>query len=155
MAIDVGTAAHDFTLKNQHGEDVTLSELRGQPVVVLFFPFAFSGICTGELSELRDRFAELEAAAGTGVRLLAVSVDHVFANRAFADRDGYDFDILSDFWPHGEVARAFGVFNEQAGAPNRGTFVLDSQGIVRWSVEYPIGTARNFEAYRQALGELG
>jgi peroxiredoxin len=154
MALQAGTPAPDFTLKNQHGEAITLSALRGQPVVVVFFPFAFSGICTGELCEIRDRFLELEQAAGTGVKLLAVSVDHLFANRAFADHDGYSFDILSDFWPHGEVARAFGVFNDRAGAANRGTFVIDSQGIVQWSIEHPIGSARDFDAYRQALSVL-
>lgn len=154
MVIQPGMQAPDFTLKNQHGQDITLSSLRGAPVVVVFFPFAFSGICTAELGEFRDRFAELERAAGSPVRVLAISADHFFSNRAFADRDGYRFDLLSDHWPHGEAARAYGVFNEAAGAAGRGTFVVDSQGIVRYAIERPLGEARDFDACREALAAL-
>ena len=152
MTLSVGDTAPDFTLKNQHGQEISLSGLRGKPVALVFFPFAFSGICTGELCEIRDN---LDVFAADGVTVLAISCDHFFSNRAFADRDGYTFDILSDFWPHGAVSQAYGVFEEAAGAPRRGTFVIDADGIVRWSVENPIGEARDFTGYKDALAALG
>src|SRR5690349_21042020 len=114
MTIEIGQQAPDFTLKNQHGEDISLSGLQGRKVALVFFPFAFSGICTGELCEIRDN---IEAFSGGDVEVLAISCDHFFSNRAFADAEGYTFSVLSDFWPHGEVSRAYGIFNEGAGAP--------------------------------------
>ena len=147
--VDVGDAAPDFTLKNQHGEDVTLSSFRGTPVVLVFFPFAFSGICSGEFAELRDHASELQDA-----EVLAVSCDHFFANRAFADAQGLEFSVLSDFWPHGEVARAYGIFNDEVGVAERGTYVIDGSGIVRWKVEQGIGEARDLGSYRDALAAL-
>lgn len=152
MALSVGDTAPDFTLKNQHGQEIALSALRGKPVVLVFFPFAFSGICTGELCEIRDN---LNVFTDDGVTVLAISCDHFFSNRAFADRDGYTFDILSDFWPHGAVSQAYGVFEESAGAARRGTFLIDADGIIRWSVENPIGEARDFLGYKDALAALG
>ena len=146
MTLGIGDLAPDFTLKNQHGEEITLSAFRGSNVVVVFFPFAFSGICTGELGELRD--ADLDA------EVLAISCDHFFSNRAFADRDGYEFSILSDFWPHGDVSRDYGTFNDGAGAPNRGTYVVDREGVLRWKVEQGIGEARKLEDVRQALADI-
>lgn len=152
MVLEIGASAPDFTLKNQHGEDITLSSFRGASnVVVVFFPFAFSGICTGELCEIRDNLTDLTA---QGAEVLAVSCDHFFSNRAFSDRDGYTFSILSDFWPHGEVSRAYGTFNESAGAPNRGTYVIDADGVLRWKVENGISDARDLSAYREALAAL-
>jgi peroxiredoxin len=147
--VDIGDFAPDFTLTNQHGEDVTLSSFRGTPVVLVFFPFAFSGICTGEFSEIRDHPDELE-----GAEVLAVSCDHFFANRAFADAQKLEFSVLSDFWPHGEVSRAYGIFNEDVGVAERGTYVMDSQGIVRWKVEQSIGEPRDLGAYQEALATL-
>jgi peroxiredoxin len=144
--VDVGELAPDFTLKSQHGEDVTLSSFRGTPVVLVFFPFAFSGICADEFAEIRDH--ELDA------EVLAISCDHVFANRAFADAHHLGFSVLSDFWPHGDVSRAYGIFNEDVGVAERGTYVLDGQGIVRWKVEHGIGEARDLRAYREALDTL-
>ena len=151
MTLEIGSAAPDFTLKNQHGEDITLSSLRGTNVVLVFIPFAFSGICTGELCEIRDN---PDAFASEGAEVLAISCDHFFSNRAFADRDGYTFSILSDFWPHGEVSRAYGSFNEDAGAPNRGAFVIDREGVLRWQVVNGIGEARDLADYRAALADL-
>lgn len=151
MTLEIGAPAPDFTLRNQHGEDVSLSGLRGRPVAIVFYPFAFSGICTGELCEIRDH---LDAFAGGDVEVLAISCDHMFSQRAFADAEGYGFSLLSDFWPHGEVSRAYGIFNEDAGAPERGTYLVDAEGVLRWKVEHPIGEARDFEAYRTALAQL-
>lgn len=151
MTIEIGSPAPDFTLKSQHGEDVSLSALRGRPVALVFFPFAFSGICTGELCEIRDNIGAFD---DDGVEVLAISCDHFFSNRAFADAEGLAFPVLSDFWPHGEVSRAYGIFDEGAGAPARGTYLVDADGVLRWKVEHPIGQARDFDAYRAALAEL-
>lgn len=152
MNLVVGSPAPDFTLKNQHGEDIRLSSFRGEKnVVLVFFPFAFSGICTGELGEIRDN---LDDFSNADAEVLAISCDHFFSNRAFADRDGYAFSILSDFWPHGDVTRAYGTFNDAVGVPNRGTYVIDREGILRWKVENGIFDARDLDGYRAALAEL-
>jgi peroxiredoxin len=152
MSLDVGSVAPDFTLKSQHGEDITLSSFRGdQNVLLVFIPFAFSGICTDELAQLRDGIDGFEAA---GTQILAVSCDHFFANRAFSDRDGLTFPILSDFWPHGEVSRSYDTFNEDVGAPNRGTYVIDLAGVVRWKVQLGIGDRRELSDYHAAVAEL-
>ena len=150
--IAVGEHAPDFTLKDQNGQDVVLSAFRGHKnVVVVFYPFAFSGICTGELCEIRD---DLGAFVAEDVQVLAVSCDHMFSLRAWADKEGYFFPLLSDYWPHGAVAQAFGVFNDRAGAAVRGTFLLDRDGVVRWSLINEIGQARDFSGYREALAAL-
>jgi peroxiredoxin len=150
-ALEVGRVAPDFTLKNQHGQSVALSGFRGRPVALIFYPFAFSGICTGELCEIRDN---LTVFSDKSVELIAISCDHFFSNRVFADQEGYEFDLLSDFWPHGAVAQAYGVFDETAGAARRGSFLIDPDGIVRWMVENSIGEARDFSGYREALAKL-
>jgi mycoredoxin-dependent peroxiredoxin len=148
----VGDRVPDFTLKDQYGQDVTLSQFRGDKLVVLvFYPFAFSGICTGELCEIRDN---LDAFVGDDLQVLTISCDHMFSLRAWADKEGYFFPLLSDFWPHGDVARAFGVFNEKAGAARRGTFLVDRDGVVRWSLVNEIGAGRDFSEYHAALAEL-
>ncbi|MEE2522914.1 peroxiredoxin [Pseudarthrobacter sp. J75] len=151
FALQVGSAAPDFELSNQHGEPVRLSSLRGQNVVVVFYPFAFSGICTGELCEIRDNLGDFTTANAT---VLAVSVDSKFTLRAYADKEGYDFDLLADFWPHGGVASLYGVFDPDSGMARRGTFIIDAQGIIRYVVVNPRGRARDLQEYRQALSEL-
>jgi peroxiredoxin len=149
--VEVGAPAPDFTLKNQHGEDVTLSQLRGRNVVVVFYPFAFSGICTGELCEIRDNLSDFNDA---DAEVLAISCDPMFSLRAWADQDGYEFSLLSDFWPHGEVSRAYGIFQEGPGAAARGTYVIDREGIVRWKIENGLGEARELKTYLEALQSL-
>ena len=151
MAIEIGTEAPDFTLKNQHGEEVSLSALRGKKALLVFYPFAFSGICTGELCELRDNIAAFQQA---GVHLAAISCDPMFSLRAWAEQEGYAFDLLSDFWPHGAAARAYGVFDEGAGIALRGSFLVDGDGILRWSVVNPRGQARPLSGYLEALAAL-
>ncbi|MBO3093749.1 peroxiredoxin [Cellulomonas dongxiuzhuiae] len=147
----VGTRAPGLTLPDTHGTPVALAQLRGTPVAVVFFPFAFSGICTAELCELRDDIAAFDDA---GVRLLAVSCDPMFALRAWSEQERFPFDLLSDFWPHGEAARAYGVFDEATGHALRGSFLVDADGVLRWSVVNPRGQARPLSAYRQALAAL-
>jgi peroxiredoxin (alkyl hydroperoxide reductase subunit C) len=148
----VGEHAPDFTLKDQNGQDVSLAEFRGaKNVVVVFYPFAFSGICTGELCEIRDN---LGAFVSDRVQVLGISCDHMFSQRAWADKEGYFFPLLADYWPHGAVARSFGVFHERVGAALRGTFLIDREGVVRWSLINEIGQARDFSGYHAALAEL-
>lgn len=153
MAVpQIGTPAPDFTLKAHDGRSVTLSELRGSKAVVLvFYPFAFTGLCSGELCALRD---DIGAFQNDSVELLAVSCDPATALGVFAEREQYPFPLLSDFWPHGAVTQAYGVFDEAAGRPVRGTFVIDIEGIVRWSVVNGAGEPRDLDAYRAALAEL-
>ena len=147
-----GTAAPDFTLPDEHRQDITLSEVyREQPVVLVFYPFAFSGICTGELCELRDNISAFEA---DGVQVLAVSTDPVHCLRAYAERERFPFPLLSDWWPHGSVASAYGTFNEVVGCANRGSFLIDTAGVLRWSVVNGIGEARPLASYREAVAAL-
>jgi len=152
MAVEVGEQAPDFELKDQHNTPVKLSSFRGKKnVVLVFYPLAFSGVCTGELCAMRDEFPEV---ARDDVELLTVSVDSGFAHRAWADAEHYDFTLLSDFWPHGEVARSYGVFDENKGIATRGTFVIDKDGVVRWKVINPIPQARDIADYQKALAAL-
>ncbi len=148
----VGDIAPDFSLVNQFGETVTLSEYRGKSnVVMVFYPLSFSGTCTGELCELRDNFSDFQNA---NVELLAISVDSKFAQKKFADSEGYKFNVLADFWPHGAVAKAYGVFLEEHGIATRGTFVINKEGeIVAKFVTGP-GQARSLDEYQKALASL-
>jgi mycoredoxin-dependent peroxiredoxin len=148
----VGATAPDFTLKDQNGRDTTLSDFRGHKnVVIVFYPFAFSGICTGELCEIRDN---LGAFVSDDVQVLAISCDHMFSQRAWADKEGYFFPLLSDYWPHGAVAQSFGVLDARSGAAVRGTFLVDRDGVVRWSLVNGIGQGRDFAGYHAALQQV-
>jgi mycoredoxin-dependent peroxiredoxin len=147
-----GSLAPDFELVDQHGTPVRLSSFRGvRNVLVVFYPWSFSGVCTGELCVLRD---DLESFQNDDAQLLAISIDSKYVQRVFAEREGFDFPLLADFWPHGEVARRYGVFDPVAGVALRGTFVIDREGIVRWSVLRGIPDARDPHEYRKALAEL-
>jgi mycoredoxin-dependent peroxiredoxin len=152
MAVEVGQEAPDFELKNQHGEPVRLSSFRGDKnVVLVFYPLAFSGVCTSELCALRDDFPEVTR---DDVELMAVSVDSTYAIRRWSDTEKFQFDLLSDFWPHGGVASLYGVFDTDRGLAVRGTFVIDKSGVVRWKVVNPIPQARDIAEYQKALAEL-
>jgi mycoredoxin-dependent peroxiredoxin len=151
MTLELGKPAPDFALKDQHGQDVTLGDFRGRNLVIVFYPFAFSRVCTGELCEIRDH---LEDFSDETTALVAVSCDHMFSQRAFAEQDGYEFPLLSDFWPHGAMAKAYQIFNEKAGCSGRATFIVDRQGVVRWQVENEIPQARNLDDYRKILADL-
>ncbi|MGH3507141.1 MAG: peroxiredoxin [Nocardioidaceae bacterium] len=153
MSLEIGQPAPEFTLKNQYGQDISLSDFRGHKTVVLvFYPFAFSRVCTGELREIRDHVTDF---SDDGTVLLAVSCDHMFSLRAFAERDGYEFSLLSDYWPHGGVSSAYEIFNEKVGCSGRATFVIDQVGRLRWMVENEIPDARNLDDYRAVLAQLG
>ena len=153
MSINVGDMALDFTFKDQNGEDVTLSSFRGdRNVVIVFYPFTFTGVCQGELCALRDDLSDFKSAEA---QLLAISCDTRHAQKQWATKQGFTFPVLSDFWPHGEVARAYGVFNEQLGCANRATFVIDTAGKVVDTFASPnLGTPRERAEYEAALAKL-
>ncbi len=131
MTVAVGAEAPDFTLKDQNGQPVTLSDFRGRKnVLLVFFPLAFTGICQGELDEVRDNLPTYD---NDETATLAISVGPPPTHKIWATESGFTFPVLSDFWPHGEVAQAYGVFNSDAGFANRGTFVIDRAGIVRFA----------------------
>jgi peroxiredoxin len=150
-SLEIGRPTPQFELRNQHGELVSLSSLRGKKAVVLFYPFAFSRVCTSELCEIRD---ELTGFVSDEVATVAISVDHFFSLRAYSERDRLTFDLLSDYWPHGEVARAYGVFNEEVGCADRGTFILDRDGLLRWQVRHAVPDARDLSDYQSALAAI-
>ncbi len=152
MAVAVGDEAPDFTLKDQEGNDVTLSSFRGSKnVALVFYPFTFTGVCKGELCELRDTGSNFESA---DTQRLAVSCDTRHAQKVWAEQEGFDYPVLSDFWPHGEVAKAYGIFNDTLGCAMRATFVIDKDGKVvdRFESE-GLGTPREKAEYDAALGK--
>jgi peroxiredoxin len=152
MSLTIGKPAPDFSLVNQFGETVSLSSFKGKKnVVVLFYPFAFSGICTGELCALRD---DLSAFHNDDAELLAISCDPMYSLKAYGEAEGYSFQLLADFWPHGDVATSYGVFLEEKGFATRGTFIIDKKGILRWQVVNGPGEARDVTDYKEALAAL-
>ena len=152
MLVDVGSEAPDFTLRDQNREEVTLSSFRGsQAVLVVFYPLAFTATCTGELCSVRDHLAEYQ---NDRVQVLAISVDSTYAHKIFAEREGYEFPLLADFWPHGGAASAYGVFNEDAGFANRGTFLVDVDGIVRFAEMNAPGEGRDSQRWLSAIEAL-
>ena len=147
-----GDHAPDFRLRDQHGREVALAEvLAERAALVVFYPFAFTGVCSGELHALQDARADFD---NDDVALLVVSTDSMYAQRVFAEREGYEFPILSDFWPHGAVASAYGVLDERSGAALRGTFLVGRDGVIRWSVVNAIPDARDPDDYRKAIADL-
>ena len=144
-----GSPAPDFSLRDQFGQDVVLSSYAGRKAVLLvFFPWAFSNVCTGEMTGIRDRLAEFMT---FDTEVLAISCDPVYALRAFADADGLNFPLLSDFWPHGEVSRAFEVFDERKGCPQRSSYVIDKEGLVRWAVHNAMPEGRDLDEHLEQL----
>jgi peroxiredoxin len=147
--LQIGGPAPDFTLRDQFGQDVTLSSYRGSKAVAIFFyPFAFSGVCTGEMTGIRDRLADFLT---FDTEVLAISCDPMFALRSFADVDGLNFPLLSDFWPHGEVARSYDVFDERSGAARRSSYIIDTEGLVRWSVHNANADGRDLDEHLRQL----
>jgi len=147
----VGQQAPDFTLPDTHNTPVRLSELRGDGVLVVFFPFAFSRICHRELAELNERIEDFD---GAGVHLLAISCDSVHSQRAWAAQEEFEITLLSDFWPHGHVSRAYGVFDPEAGHPGRGSILIDAGGSVAWTTFSPPGQPRSLTEQLQAARAL-
>lgn len=151
-SLQLGDIAPDFSLRDQFGQDVSLSAYRGKKAVALFFyPFAFSGVCTGELSGIRDRLDEFLT---FDTEVLGISCDPIYSVRAFADRDGLNFPLLSDFWPHGEVCRAYDVFDEAKGSPRRSSYVLDKEGRISWAVHNALPEGRDLDEHLRQLQAL-
>ena len=149
---EVGQQAPEIELRDQHGQTVSLQSFRGSKAVLLvFYPFAFSRVCSGELNELRDNVADF---VSDDVQLLALSCDPMFSLRAFADQDDLSFPLLSDFWPHGAVSSAYGAFDEQRGCSARSTFIVDRDGLIAWSVHNALADARDLAEYSRVLAEI-
>lgn len=152
MTVPVGGQAPDFTLRDQNNEEITLSSFRGQKaVLIVFYPLAFTGICTGELCRVRDDLGQFQ---NERVQVVTISVDSPYSHKVFAQRESYAFPLLSDFWPHGAVAKAYGVFNETTGFANRGTFLVDRDGIVRFAEMNEPGVGRDAAVWLDAIKSL-
>lgn len=152
MTVAVGQPAPAFTLKDQNNQEVSLSDFAGKKhVLLVFYPLAFTGVCEGELCGVRDNLGEYQS---DDVQVLTVSVDSVFAHKVWAEREGFDFPLLSDFWPHGAVASAYGVFDDAKGIANRGTFVIDRDGVVRFAEMNLPGEPRDQAGWKKALADV-
>lgn len=147
----VGRPAPGFRMSDTHGRVVSLEDLRGRAVLLVFVPFAFSDTCTNELIDLRGAEDLLRR---EDLAVIVVSCDSIYTLKAWADTHRYKAELLSDFWPHGEVSRQYGVFNPRKGLAGRGSFLIDADGVVRWAVLNPEGEARDLEDYRAAVEEL-
>ena len=148
MSVEVGSQAPDFTLRNENGEEVTLSSLRGQNVVLVFYPFAFSSICTKELHDvtgLEQKFGDAHA------QVFGVSVDSPFTLKAFRKQENLTPHLLSDFEPKGAVAQQYGAYLDGLGFATRATFVIDKDGKVAWKQVNSPGEARDQEEAVEAL----
>jgi peroxiredoxin len=142
--------APDFTLKDHNNQTVVLSSYFGvRPVLLVFYPFAFSRTCQGELDALRDGFGAYDA-----VQVLGISVDTPYSLKVWAAERGYRFPLLSDFWPHGAVATSYGTFNQAKGMANRGTFLVDTAGVVRFAEVNEPGEPRDQRAWEHAVAAL-
>ncbi|HIW63258.1 MAG TPA: peroxiredoxin [Candidatus Stackebrandtia excrementipullorum] len=152
MPIEVGQTAPAFTLKDQNNQEVSLADFQGDKnVLLVFYPLAFTGVCEGELCGVRDNLSSYQS---DDVQVVTVSVDSPFAHKVWADKEGFDFPLLSDFWPHGAVADAYGVFDDAKGIANRGTFIIDKAGKVVFAEMNLPGEARDQSAWQKALAEL-
>ncbi|BFU46253.1 peroxiredoxin [Krasilnikovia sp. MM14-A1004] len=152
MPLDIGARAPDFALRDQNNQEIRLADFHDRKAVLLvFYPLAFTGTCQGELGEIQ---AHLPEYANPSVQVLTVSVDSPYSHKVWAEREGWDFPLLADFWPHGAVARAYGVFDSDRGHAERGTFLIDSAGVVRFAEVGQPGQARDQAAWRQAVADL-
>ena len=143
MPVAVGALAPDFLLKDQNNQDVRLSDFRARrPVLLVFYPLAFTSVCEGELHAL---------SSVSSAQVLTVSVDSVYVHKVWAMREGFSFPLLADFWPHGAVASSYGVFNEARGYAERGTFLVDLGGVVRFASSVGASVARDESVWRAAL----
>jgi peroxiredoxin len=152
MPLAVGDLAPDFTLKDQNNQEVRLFDFQTRKAVLLvFYPLAFTGTCQGELTSIRDN---LPLYANSRVQVLTVSVDSTYSHKVWSLQQGFEFPLLADFWPHGGVAQAYGVFDSVSGRANRGTFLIDSAGVIRFAEELGPREPRDQKAWQQALDDL-
>ncbi len=149
MAIQIGQPAPAFSLPDTNNEQVTVESLRGNKTLLVFIPFPFTGVCTDELCELQENLGQLQK---LGANVVAITCDTRFSNEAWAKQEGIEYPVLSDYWPHGETSKAYGVFSDSFGAAMRSTFVLNARGIVTDMIRSEeILVARQFEDYLTAL----
>lgn len=152
MPLAVGDPAPDFTLKDQNNQDVRLADFHGRKAVLLvFYPLAFTGTCQGELTEIRDHLPVYE---NEEVQVLTVSVDSTYSHKVWSLQQGFEFPLLADFWPHGGVASAYEVFDAATGRANRGTFLIDREGVIRFAEMLGPRDPRDQKAWQQALTNL-
>ncbi len=150
--MDNGQQAPDFELRDQHGQQVRLSAFRGHSAVaVMFYPYAFSGLCTRELADVEAALPDLRHER---TELLAVSCDPVYSLRVFADQEGLSFPLLSDFWPHGAVAASYRALDRERGCAGRSTFLVDPAGLIRWSLHHAMADPRDPADLVRAAREL-
>jgi peroxiredoxin len=147
--IAAGEPAPEFTLRDQDGEDVSLEDFRGKKVLIVFYPFDFSSVCTDQLIAYQEIKPEL---GEKGVEMIGISVDHPYAHKAFQEKLGIDMTLLADFEPKGEVARAFDSYVDGIGMANRTLVLIDEDGIVEWAYESP--SLRECPAPQVILGAL-
>jgi len=149
LPLEIGTPAPEFTLLNQNREPVSLGNLKGTRSVIVFIPFAFTRTCEGELCQIRDEYSLFDE---SDARVVAITCNTLHANRVWSEQQAFQFDILSDFWPHGSVSRSYDTFNEGYGYAERTTYFLDADGIITAVTHSDqLGEARDFEDYRAAL----
>ncbi|MFP5023463.1 peroxiredoxin [Pseudonocardia phyllosphaerae] len=153
MTVSAGSVAPPFALPDQHRAPVTLESVLGQgrAALLVFYPFAFSGICGGELTAVRE---SLEDFQNPRVQVLAISCDPTFALAAWAESAGFAFPLLSDFWPHGAAASDYGVFNPAKGMALRGTFLVQPDGVVSFAEVNQPGEPRDQDGWRRALAAV-
>jgi peroxiredoxin len=152
MSVEVGDLAPDFELQDQNRQPVRLSSYRGKKnVVIVFYPLAFTNTCQGEMCAIRDSIADFDS---DDVQTLAISVDSAATHKRWAEEQGYTFPLLADFWPHGEVAKSYGIFEEAFGIATRGTFIVDKEGKVAYKVVNAIPDARDLDEYKKVLARL-
>ena len=152
MPLAVGTRAPDFLLKDQNNQDVRLSDFHSRKAVLLvFYPLTFTGTCRGELTAIRD---DIDRYVNDDVQTLAISVDSVYSHKVWSMELGFDFPLLADFWPHGDVARRYEVFDDTAGFAHRGTFLIDQDGVIRFAEMVGPGESRDPQAWQKAIAAL-
>lgn len=152
MPLDIGTVAPDFTLYDQNREQLSLEDLKGHNALIVFIPFPFTGHCDNEGCQLRDG---LVALGDLDAKVVVITTHALPTNAKWAAENGFEFPVLSNFWPHGDVVQAYDAFNEAVGSANRITYVLDRNGIIRDVIATDsLGTPREFKLYGEALAAI-
>ncbi len=152
MPLNVGTPAPDFTLVSHEREKVSPETLRGKRSMIVFMPYPFTSTCDSEMCDIRDTWSTYQ---GLDTNVVVITCHPGSTNRVWASQNGYQFPILADYWPHGEVSRLYDSFDEKYGYSKRTTYILDSEGIIRDVFASDVlGEARDYSLYPNALTSL-
>jgi peroxiredoxin (alkyl hydroperoxide reductase subunit C) len=152
MPLTVGTSAPNFTLVSQNREKITLEDLKGKKSMIVFMPYPHTRTCDAETCEIRDNWALFE---GLDANVVLITTHALPTNKVWAEENGFGFPILADYWPHGEVARAYDTFDETFGYAKRTTYILDADGVIRDVIATDVlGEARPFSSYPDALASI-